>query len=186
MSKNVKDGSLSGVDRAVGILFGLFRGIGALVCFCFLMFTFEISRNKYSVIKNSKITTILFNVLGRRIQQSPKSVCSSKVNKIGQLEKSKLPIKKSTMIEKDKAASEYAPLKERSVLSEIKDFIKQRTDSEVATVPISDSIASGKKQKDKFSTHSAPHQGRCVPGRIFQKMGKARKEMGKRLDRKSS
>jgi membrane protein required for colicin V production len=60
-SQNVKAGFLSGIDRAIGVLFGLFRGIGVLVCFCILMLTFEIPKDKYSMVKNSKLSVVLFD-----------------------------------------------------------------------------------------------------------------------------
>jgi membrane protein required for colicin V production len=62
MSQNVKRGVLSGVDRAVGVLFGLFRGLGVLICFCILMIIFEVPRDKYEIVKYSKLSVILFDI----------------------------------------------------------------------------------------------------------------------------
>ncbi|MDR2107716.1 MAG: CvpA family protein [Holosporaceae bacterium] len=62
MSRNVKGSPLSGVDRAGGALFGLFRGAAVLMCICVTMSVFEFPRKKYVFVKESKISTLLFDL----------------------------------------------------------------------------------------------------------------------------
>jgi membrane protein required for colicin V production len=149
-SKNVKCSPLSGVDRAVGVLFGLFRGAGVLVCFCFLMAMFEIPRNRYAIIENSKITAILFDIFSPWIQQTAKSTAIPKGKKTDSLEKEKLPIKKSLLKEKDKSAAEPATQDQQSsMFGGIKDFIKQQANDENTNAPHSNpAIVVDEKQKD--------------------------------------
>jgi uncharacterized membrane protein required for colicin V production len=190
LSKNVKSGSLSGVDRAVGVLFGLFRGIGVLVCFCVLMGTFEIPRNRYAITENSKITTILFNVFKPWIPQTAKFIPGPEAKKSDSLGKGKLPIERPPLIEKDKATTESEPQEEQSsVLGEIKDFIRPRADVETTTTlpsspPDSVPATPSKERKRKPPTRSATHhRSRRALERILRKAEKNKKRKEKTAHR---
>jgi membrane protein required for colicin V production len=71
LSRNVKQSIFSGMDRAVGVLFGLFRGIAIAVCFCLALISLKIPKDEYPLVKESKLSTILFAVMG---YSSPNSV----------------------------------------------------------------------------------------------------------------
>ncbi|MDR0678193.1 MAG: CvpA family protein [Holosporaceae bacterium] len=101
ISQNVKRGVLSGIDRAVGALFGLFRGVGILVCFCILMIIFEIPRDKYEIVKNSKLSAILFDISRLLIPKMMKLDFLDKAQKSALLEKEKsLPAAGQNILDK--------------------------------------------------------------------------------------
>jgi uncharacterized membrane protein required for colicin V production len=62
LSRNVKGSTLSGVDRAAGMLFGLLRGVGILVCICVSMLVFDFPKTKYAAVRKSKISSLIFKV----------------------------------------------------------------------------------------------------------------------------
>jgi membrane protein required for colicin V production len=104
MSKNVKESPLSGVDRAVGVLFGLFRGIGVLACFCFLLTSMEIPFHEYAFVENSRLSTILFDLV-KRCFPLPASHTASIKKLIPSVER-KLLMEKPPMIKKSKTIPE--------------------------------------------------------------------------------
>jgi uncharacterized membrane protein required for colicin V production len=62
VSQKVKKGVLSGVDRAVGVLFGLFKSAGILICLHIFMLVFEVKKDKYPLLKNSKLSAVIFSI----------------------------------------------------------------------------------------------------------------------------
>lgn len=61
ISKTVKATFFSGVDRAWGILFGLFRGFALLLCGCILLLMFDFAPSKHEIIMESKLSVMLFD-----------------------------------------------------------------------------------------------------------------------------
>jgi membrane protein required for colicin V production len=62
ISQNVRKGILSGIDRAAGVLFGLFKSAAVLICLHMLMLIFEVKKDKYPLLENSKLSVIFFNI----------------------------------------------------------------------------------------------------------------------------
>ncbi len=60
ISDSIKRSVLSGLDRAIGVLFGLFRGIFLPFCICTIFLIFDIAKKKFAIIDQSKISGILF------------------------------------------------------------------------------------------------------------------------------
>lgn len=61
VSARVKNSILAGVDRSLGMLFGLLRGMGIVFSVCVLMLVFEVRPENYELTKKSQITSIVFN-----------------------------------------------------------------------------------------------------------------------------
>ncbi len=61
ISQHVKRTLFVGLDRALGVLFGIFRGIGILVCSCILFLLFGFQQNHYRWIQRSKLSPTLFD-----------------------------------------------------------------------------------------------------------------------------
>lgn len=61
ISARVRNSILAGVDRSLGMLFGLLRGMGIVFSVCVLMLVFEVRPEDYELIKKSQITSIVFN-----------------------------------------------------------------------------------------------------------------------------
>ncbi len=66
-SDNVKRSILSGVDRAMGVLFGLLRGIFLPFCVCLILLISNVSLTKFEIIEKSKISGIFFEIAGTTI-----------------------------------------------------------------------------------------------------------------------
>ncbi|MDR1982273.1 MAG: CvpA family protein [Holosporaceae bacterium] len=123
ISQNVRRGVLSGVDRAVGVLFGLFRGIGILISICTLMIIFEIPRDKYEAVKNSKLSVILFDISELLIPQ---------MVELGLLDKAK-PV----LIEKGKAIENLSLLdKFKKKISSKKEIKEPKKTEKLISRPI--------------------------------------------------
>ncbi|MDR2645991.1 MAG: CvpA family protein [Holosporaceae bacterium] len=181
MSKNVKESSLSGVDRAVGVLFGLFRGIGVLACFCFLLTSVEIPFHKYAIVKNSKLSLILFDLIKPWSPLPARH--STSIKKLIPSAKGKLLIEKPPLIEKSKTTPEVETVTDISTLAGIPNrILRQFDDRAVATQPeLSASVSS---RKNGATLTSVPQQK--AQRHIYRKSGKIKKEEGKRLDRRGS
>ena len=61
ISTTVKNSIFSGIDRSFGMLFGLLRGMCLIFIVCILMLMFEVSPAEYKIIKESQISSIIFN-----------------------------------------------------------------------------------------------------------------------------
>ncbi|MDR1551285.1 MAG: CvpA family protein [Holosporaceae bacterium] len=72
ISKNVQQGVLSGIDKAVGVLFGFSRGVIILICSCIVMLLFDIRREKYKIIQASKFSVVLFKIAELWMPHIPK------------------------------------------------------------------------------------------------------------------
>lgn len=87
ISQHVKRTLFVGLDRALGVLFGILRGIGILVCACILFLLFGFQQHKYRFIQRSKLSPTLFDfsrsLMPRIIKKSfiPKTPHVSKVIK---------------------------------------------------------------------------------------------------------
>ncbi|GHU14063.1 hypothetical protein FACS189449_10230 [Alphaproteobacteria bacterium] len=79
ISDKIKQSVLSGVDRALGLFVGLIRGISVPICVCAVFVMFDISRNKFETIKNSRISSIFFDVMEDIIPQTEKRKISQKI-----------------------------------------------------------------------------------------------------------
>ena len=67
ISSKVKDSVFSGVDRAAGTLFGLFRGICVIFSVCLVMLIFEVPQDRFEVVRDSKISSIVFAHAGELV-----------------------------------------------------------------------------------------------------------------------
>jgi membrane protein required for colicin V production len=99
ISQNIRKGVLSGVDRAIGVLFGLFKGIGILLSFCILLIIFEIPREKYEFIKNSKLSAILFNIAELLTPQMSKMGIIGNLDKLDKVDKPALMQKAKNIVD---------------------------------------------------------------------------------------
>jgi uncharacterized membrane protein required for colicin V production len=140
-SQSIRKGVLSEIDRAVGVLFGLFKSAGFLICLHALMLIFEIPRDKYSPLKNSKLSAVLFNIAEAQMPKMKKIGIVDSIRKPFSL-KSKLsidklfPIKKKEKEQKEKnvnIVSVSESIKQPEVTkSEIKEEKNNTTDMNTA------------------------------------------------------
>jgi uncharacterized membrane protein required for colicin V production len=72
ISDRVKQSFLSGVDRALGLLLGFLRGILIPICICAIFLAFNISKNRFSVVKNSKISNLVLDTMKNIMKTTPK------------------------------------------------------------------------------------------------------------------
>jgi membrane protein required for colicin V production len=93
ISQKIRQGVLSGVDKAVGVLFGLFRGIALLICICLVMLSLDIPRNKYEIVRRSKLSPVLFSMAEFLMPQ---------MSKLGLTEQKKLSISQKIVEESGK------------------------------------------------------------------------------------
>jgi membrane protein required for colicin V production len=131
LSRKVKEGALSGVDRAGGVLFGFVRGVALLVCFCVVALILEIPRHKYPLIENSKILTILFDVFEPWIPETSESndekdkkpTIVERVSKKGakKIGKRKLALEEPPPIEKKETKQED----EANLIKKAKDLVAE-------------------------------------------------------------
>jgi uncharacterized membrane protein required for colicin V production len=125
LSRNVKQSIFAGMDRAVGVLFGLFRGVAVAVCFCLALIALKIPKDEYPLIKESKLSAILFAVMGSSSSNAIGAVAKSIKNEATQRRKAKpAATKAKKVIDKDS----YKPKKimneeDRISLDRIKDWI---------------------------------------------------------------
>jgi membrane protein required for colicin V production len=87
ISQKVKKGVLSGIDRAVGVLFGLFKSAGILICLHILMLVFEVKKDKYPLLKNSKLSAVIFSIAKSLMPRI------SKIKLIESIQRTRLPEK---------------------------------------------------------------------------------------------
>jgi uncharacterized membrane protein required for colicin V production len=64
---------LSGLDRALGGLFGLVRGIIFPLCVCGIFITLKIDHSKITIMSESKISGILFGLIPLSVQATEKN-----------------------------------------------------------------------------------------------------------------
>jgi uncharacterized membrane protein required for colicin V production len=173
-SKNIKQGPLSGVDRAVGVLFGLLRGIGVLVCFCFLLATFEVPRDKYSFMKNSKFTVLLFDLIDPWIPQVVERGIIARTKKAISSEEKKLITAKPPLIERKKSIVVEAESRNNKSAGakKIKDFIRGRTNGETMEILPVIPTTTGTKQKSKHVSGSTSSRGPRARASTLPKGGK--------------
>ncbi|MDR2781145.1 MAG: CvpA family protein [Holosporaceae bacterium] len=103
ISQSVKHGMLSGIDRAFGVLFGLFKSVGVFICLHALMITFEFQKDKYSFLRNSKLSSIFFNVAELLMPSMIKLGLISDVRKLSSQKKKKAIIEESLQITKKRS-----------------------------------------------------------------------------------
>ncbi len=60
ISSRVKESVFSGVDRAGGALFGLIRGMFIVFSVFIILLIFEVPQDRFAVVRDSKITSVLF------------------------------------------------------------------------------------------------------------------------------
>jgi uncharacterized membrane protein required for colicin V production len=184
MSKNVKESSLSGVDRAVGVLFGLFRGIGMLACFCFLLTSVEIPLHEYAIVKSSKLSTILFNLI-KPLSPLPSSHVAH-IKKLISPTKGKLMMEKFSTIEKSKTIPEIeAVADEFSTLTGIPNRILRQTGNG-AIAAQQEHSASISTRKNVDALTSASQRKAHVKRRVYRESREVKKGGKKRLDRRGS
>ena len=194
ISRKVKSGSLSGVDRAVGVLFGLLRGVAILLGLCVAALTFEIPREKYSFIRDSKLSIVLFKIAE---PFAPKITESELEN-----ERRPAPRKKTDKIEgsipiaKKKTNTEEEPKKEvkeedRAALLKIKDFIAEglarrivENDEPVET-PSSPSPPPTAQSANKAKYGSMSLMEARAKRRAERKKKKIKREILKRFDKET-
>jgi membrane protein required for colicin V production len=126
ISQSIKNGVLSSVDRAAGVLFGLFKSAGVLVCLHALMLIFDIQRDKYPLLKNSKLSTVFFNIASSWM---PKMIKFGVVDEVQKLSRSK---KRIIIEEPIKIAKKEIPKKKKipkkiPSVTEIVETIKEKT-----------------------------------------------------------
>jgi uncharacterized membrane protein required for colicin V production len=184
MSKNVKESSLSGVDRAVGVLFGLFRGIGELACFCFLLTSVEIPFHECAIVKNSKLSIILFDLI-KPLSPLPRSHVAH-IKKLIPSVKGKLMMEKSPTIEKSKAIPEAEVAADKfSTFTGIPNrILRQVSDDAVVAQPEPSVFTS--TRKSGATPASVSQRKAHIKRRVYRKMRKVKEDGRKRLDRKSS
>jgi membrane protein required for colicin V production len=90
VSRKVQNTSLSGIDKAVGILFGFGRGAGVLISGAALISMFEVPREKYPVIKNSKLLAISFDTIGSKRLSEMSAIMASGVKNIESIKAEKI------------------------------------------------------------------------------------------------
>lgn len=61
ISSKVRESAFSGVDRAAGALFGLIRGMFIVFMVFMVLLIFEVPRNRFAVVKDSKISSVLYS-----------------------------------------------------------------------------------------------------------------------------
>ncbi|MDR2795055.1 MAG: CvpA family protein [Holosporaceae bacterium] len=61
ISDRVKQSFLSAVDRALGLFVGFLRGILIPICVCAIFWAFNIPKKRFSVVKNSRISSIILD-----------------------------------------------------------------------------------------------------------------------------
>ena len=61
ISSKVKESVFSGVDRAAGALFGLIRGMFVVFSIFIMLLVFEVPRDRFAIVKDSKISTVLYS-----------------------------------------------------------------------------------------------------------------------------
>jgi uncharacterized membrane protein required for colicin V production len=62
LSDRIKRSALSGLDRALGVLFGFFRGVCVPLGICIVFLILQISQNEYVLLAESKISGISFTI----------------------------------------------------------------------------------------------------------------------------
>lgn len=86
ISGKVKNTVLSGIDRALGSLFGLGRGIVILITVCIIAVMFNVLEKDYKFVNNSKLTPYLLEItdelMPKIIQWTPKYDEKSKQEEI--------------------------------------------------------------------------------------------------------
>ncbi|GHU16616.1 hypothetical protein FACS189472_02070 [Alphaproteobacteria bacterium] len=79
ISDGMKKSVLSMVDRALGLLVGFIRGIFIPACVCAIFLLFDVQRNKFDAIKNSRISSIFLNVMESVIPKIETKKISEKI-----------------------------------------------------------------------------------------------------------
>ena len=60
ISDSVKSSVLSGLDRSMGLLFGFLRGIFVPFCVCIIFLIFDIAKDRFEAVNESKISYLSF------------------------------------------------------------------------------------------------------------------------------
>ncbi|MDR1334483.1 MAG: CvpA family protein [Holosporaceae bacterium] len=134
LSQSIRKGMLSSVDRAAGVLFGLFKSAGFLICLHALMLIFEIPRDKYPPIKNSKLSTVFLNIAGLWMPKMVKLGLVDRVQKLSLSQKrifmeEPLPIAKKEPPKKEKILKKVSPVAEIvKTIEEEKPIIAKKID----------------------------------------------------------
>ncbi|MDR0631684.1 MAG: CvpA family protein [Holosporaceae bacterium] len=190
MSRNVKGGILSGIDRAVGVLFGLFRGVGLLVCFCVLMIIFEIPRDKYEMMRDSKLSPILFEIAESLTPKITKFAPIIEKNKTLVVARKKKTIIEEALqiIKETKKEKKIAEEDRFAILQRIKDFIAEilaRRQIEeppakiLSVIPQTPQIVNGPKYGSMSLIEARARR------RYQRKVEKSKREIRKHLDIKN-
>ncbi|MDR3187134.1 MAG: CvpA family protein [Holosporaceae bacterium] len=126
LSRNVKQSIFSGMDRAAGVLFGLFRGIAIAVCFCLALIALKIPKDEYPLVKESKLSSILFAVMGPSAPGTVNDAIKSiKGKKIQRRKAKSMAAKVKKIVEKvpPKPEEKVASKEDKASLDKIKDWI---------------------------------------------------------------
>lgn len=129
LSESVRGTCLSGLDRLFGACFGLARGASILITFALLSLFFGVQQNQYEILKESKISTLLYKIAGM-LMPSVENVIGIKfpkykpakpetVNSVKNL--SEAPIAKEKVSRKKQEDSEKTPLP--SAVEKLKDYM---------------------------------------------------------------
>jgi uncharacterized membrane protein required for colicin V production len=69
IADRVKQSFLSGVDRALGLMVGFIRGILIPVCVCAVFVVFDIPKNKFNAVKNSRVSSIVLDTMNNIVRK---------------------------------------------------------------------------------------------------------------------
>jgi uncharacterized membrane protein required for colicin V production len=197
ISNNVKGSVLSGVDKAVGVLFGLFRGIGLLICFCMLLLAINLSKSDYPLINESKLSDILFPIAESLMPKIYKINVSKPKKKqkremkqtkqISAIQISKPKIKKEKPLEKKK-------IEKSVILEKVKDWIidvfaKRQANIEEDVQNQTPQVSQTPSSQENLRPANKPSYGTGISllearkkRRALRKAELLKKELRKRLD----
>ena len=151
ISSRVKESVFSGVDRAAGALFGLFRGMCIIFAFCAIMVIFEVPQDRFSIVADSKISSIVFEHAEEfaSFLEKIKLVPKGYLNKINfrKAKKTKTVRQMAPKITVKKSADDS-----QSSFNVLKKKIVKEVEKEVAPKPylsLSEAIAKRKRERQR-------------------------------------